>query len=115
MKDATEPTRAANQAVAAALPLDDPNDFTLASHGHMAGPPGAVLNEWGFPVWNLEDFAFVDGTAPGTVNPSLWRQGRLNNHGGLFGSPTASTRCAGSTSRTSRSSPATADGSSSIL
>jgi alkyl sulfatase BDS1-like metallo-beta-lactamase superfamily hydrolase len=84
VKDATDATRAANQAVAAALPLDDPDDFTLASRGHMAGPPGAVLNEWEFPVWNLEDFAFVDGAAPGTVNPSLWRQARLNNHGGLF-------------------------------
>ena len=84
MREATDATRAANQAVAAALPLDDPDDFTRASRGHMAAPPGAVLNAWGFPVWNLEDFAFVDGTAPGTVNPSLWRQAQLNNHGGLF-------------------------------
>src|SRR5437879_4170992 len=74
-KDATAATRDVNRAVAAALPPDGPSDFTRAA---------GVLNEWGFPVWNLEDFGFVDGAAPDTVNPSLWRQARLNNHGGLF-------------------------------
>jgi linear primary-alkylsulfatase len=36
-------------------------------------------------VWSLEPYGFMsDATAPATVNPSLWRQARLNMHHGLF-------------------------------
>jgi alkyl sulfatase BDS1-like metallo-beta-lactamase superfamily hydrolase len=35
-------------------------------------------------VWDYDAFAFVHGDAPTTVNPSLWRQARLNNQIGLF-------------------------------
>ncbi len=83
-KGATDATRAANAAVAAALPLGDQSDFARAAAGRIATPAGPVSNEWGFPVWDLGTFAFVDGAAPDTVNPSLWRQAQLNNHGGLF-------------------------------
>ena len=36
-------------------------------------------------VWSLEPYAFLSGAeAPPTVNPSLWRQSRLNMQHGLF-------------------------------
>ena len=35
-------------------------------------------------MWDFDAFQFVRGTAPATVNPSLWRQAILNNHIGLF-------------------------------
>ena len=84
-KPATEVTAAANAAVAAALPLDDPGDFDLATRGKLADPalrqiPGAL----GLPVWNHDAWAFLEDDPPPTVNPSLWRQARLNTVAGLF-------------------------------
>jgi alkyl sulfatase BDS1-like metallo-beta-lactamase superfamily hydrolase len=38
----------------------------------------------GSAVWNLSDYDFIHGDAPASVNPSLWRQERLNNIHGLF-------------------------------
>ena len=35
-------------------------------------------------IWDYDAFAFVQGQAPATVNPSLWRQALLNNQIGLF-------------------------------
>jgi alkyl sulfatase BDS1-like metallo-beta-lactamase superfamily hydrolase len=35
-------------------------------------------------VWDLDAYAFLDGEAPDTVNPSLWRQAQLNTAAGLF-------------------------------
>lgn len=32
----------------------------------------------------MEDYAFIEGDAPDSVNPSLWRQAKLNNINGLF-------------------------------
>ena len=80
-KDATDATGAANAAVAASLPLDDPTDRGLAERGRVATGsvrqipgPGVAGNV----VWDLDVFAFLDGEAPPTVNPSLWRQAQLN-------------------------------------
>lgn len=79
-KGATEATRAAHAAMAAALPSDDGSDFALAKRGFVgtiedAEVPGA---------WSQRPFAFLEGERPDTVNPSLWRQARLNAHHGLF-------------------------------
>lgn len=84
-KPATRATREANAAVAERLPLDDPQDFEFADRGFLGsrkepcihGADGGVL-------WDLERFRFVDGPAPDTVNPSLWRQAKLNARHGLF-------------------------------
>nr|WP_272211116.1 alkyl sulfatase dimerization domain-containing protein [Marinicella sp. W31]MDC2876998.1 alkyl sulfatase dimerization domain-containing protein [Marinicella sp. W31] len=38
----------------------------------------------GAPVWNQDQYGFLEGKAPATVNPSLWRQGQLNAINGLF-------------------------------
>jgi alkyl sulfatase BDS1-like metallo-beta-lactamase superfamily hydrolase len=38
----------------------------------------------GGTVWNANAYDFIDGPAPLSVNPSLWRQAGLNNRRGLF-------------------------------
>ena len=64
------------------------NDAADARRGLIAAPHGQVRNEAGQVLWDFDAFAFLNGptpdTAPDTVNPSLWRQARLNNQAGLF-------------------------------
>ncbi|HEY5725547.1 MAG TPA: alkyl sulfatase dimerization domain-containing protein, partial [Methylomirabilota bacterium] len=48
-------------------------------------PEVEIKNAQGRVVWSLRDYAFLEpAEAPPTVNPSLWRQARLNMHHGLF-------------------------------
>jgi alkyl sulfatase BDS1-like metallo-beta-lactamase superfamily hydrolase len=85
-RDAEPATRAANTAMAAMLPLSDTSDFEAARRGLIAPvPDGVVLSERGTVLWDLGEYAFIDGElAPATVNPSLWRMARLNMANGLF-------------------------------
>jgi alkyl sulfatase BDS1-like metallo-beta-lactamase superfamily hydrolase len=85
-KQATDHTIRANAAVADALPLDDSDDFERNERGLIATTDSLVLTNptTGAVVWDMDRFAFIDGDAPDTVNPSLWRQERLNNIHGLF-------------------------------
>jgi alkyl sulfatase BDS1-like metallo-beta-lactamase superfamily hydrolase len=85
-KDATPITEAHNRAVLDALPFGDTQDFEDARRGFLATLPEVeVRNDQGRVVWSLRDYAFLAGEqAPPTVNPSLWRQARLNMHHGLF-------------------------------
>lgn len=85
-RDAEAATRAANAAMAGALPFGDVRDFEAARRGLIAPvPDGAVRTAGGTTLWNLGEYAFVDGElAPATVNPSLWRLARLNMANGLF-------------------------------
>jgi len=85
-KDATAATRAAHAALAATLPADVESDFADARRGYIDTLPDArVTNAAGRAVWDLAPFAFeADPTPPDTVNPSLWRQARLNLIHGLF-------------------------------
>lgn len=84
----TAPTAAtieANAAVLAELDFTDHQDFEDASRGLIASDPGLVVeSESGEAVWNQPAYEFINGNAPGSVNPSLWRQARLNNIHGLF-------------------------------
>ncbi|MFC0242018.1 alkyl/aryl-sulfatase [Rhodopseudomonas telluris] len=85
--DAEPATRAANEAVAKALPLADRADFEDAQRGLIAPlPDGIVAGGAGAPpVWNLKPYDFLNGDqSAATVNPSLWRQARLNLANGLF-------------------------------
>ncbi len=53
--------------------------------GFLATLPDPVIrNANGDPVWNLDAYAFVDGPAPATVHPSLWRHMRYLKHHGLY-------------------------------
>ncbi|MDR6833210.1 MULTISPECIES: alkyl sulfatase dimerization domain-containing protein [unclassified Sphingopyxis] len=83
---ASEATRAAQAEIAARLPLDDPRDEANVLRGKLAEIPGGViLGKDGKTVWDRRPYAFLDvKTAPDTVNPSLWRQARLNAVHGLF-------------------------------
>ena len=85
-RDAEPATRAANAAMAAKLPFGEVADFEAARRGLIAPvPDGMVRAANGTVLWNLGEYAFIDGElAPATVNPSLWRMARLNLANGLF-------------------------------
>ena len=88
-KDASAATRAANDALAASLPFEDRRDFEEASRGLVAplSDGGVIKAADGRPVWDLSKFSsFIEegAEAPGTVNPSLWRQSQLVVKAGLY-------------------------------
>jgi alkyl sulfatase BDS1-like metallo-beta-lactamase superfamily hydrolase len=86
-KDATEATRRANVRLADSLPVDTGEDFADARRGFIGTIPDArIADTAGRVFWSMADFAFqTDGQdCPPTVNPSLWRQARLNAIHGLF-------------------------------
>ncbi|WP_296328276.1 alkyl sulfatase dimerization domain-containing protein [Reyranella sp.] len=72
--------------MAAKLPFADTADFAAAKRGLVATvPEGIVRTGGGTVLWNLGEYAFIEGElAPDTVNPSLWRIARLNLANGLF-------------------------------
>jgi alkyl sulfatase BDS1-like metallo-beta-lactamase superfamily hydrolase len=81
----TAATIAANAAVLGQLDFADRQDFEDASRGLIASDPALkVLASDGSEIWNQPAYDFIDGEAPGSVNPSLWRQAQLNNIHGLF-------------------------------
>ena len=82
---ATEFTIASNQRVAESLNLADQQDFEDATRGLIAeAPSDQIANSKGQIVWDASGYDFIRGKAPDTVNPSLWRQAKLNNIRGLF-------------------------------
>ncbi len=85
-KDATASTSAHNKSVETTLPFSNTQDFTDAQRGFIASlPEVTILNADGRVVWSLRDYAFLaQPEAPPTVNPSLWRQARLNLNNGLY-------------------------------
>ena len=82
--DASPATLAANAQVAQELKLDDPQDFEDAKHGLVARPTGQIRGARGDVLIDFDAFKFVDGKAPPTVNPSLWRHAVQNAQIGLF-------------------------------
>ena len=87
-REATPETAAMQREVLTGIGLDwaDQKDFEDASRGFIARlEPATVTTADGAPVWDLTSYAFLDAEeAPATVNPSLWRQARLNMEHGLF-------------------------------
>jgi alkyl sulfatase BDS1-like metallo-beta-lactamase superfamily hydrolase len=85
-KDASPSVIAQQQAVRNALPFADTADFDDAARGFLGTIEHArITSESGRTVWSLQPYGFLsDAAAPATVNPSLWRQSRLNMHHGLF-------------------------------
>lgn len=82
---ATGATRLANAQVAATLKLEDPRDFENATRGLLARIPEAIIRaDDGRIVWNAGSYDFLNGPAPETVNPSLWRHSQLDRIHGLF-------------------------------
>jgi alkyl sulfatase BDS1-like metallo-beta-lactamase superfamily hydrolase len=84
MTRATEATIRANREVLDTLPFDESSDFDLVERGFLAPLPDTVTTDDGGPVWDSRRFDLVEGDAPDTVNPSLWRQERLSGTSGLF-------------------------------
>jgi alkyl sulfatase BDS1-like metallo-beta-lactamase superfamily hydrolase len=84
-KPAEPAVKASNNAVLSKLPFDNQDDFKDVARGFIATLPDAlVTGPNGRVVWSQKDYAFLEGTAPDTVNPSLWRQAQLNHRHGLF-------------------------------
>jgi len=82
--DATPTTLTANAQFAKDLKLDDPQDFEDAKRGFIAKPTGKLLAADGSVLYDYDAYQFIQGQAPDTVNPSLWRHARLNAEIGLF-------------------------------
>jgi alkyl sulfatase BDS1-like metallo-beta-lactamase superfamily hydrolase len=82
--DATPATRQAQAAVASALPLSQAQAFEDAARGLIARPQGQIRAEDGRVLIDFDAYRFVQGDAPPTVNPSLWRHAQLNAQIGLF-------------------------------
>ncbi len=81
----TTTTALHNNAVAASLPLADEQDFEDARRGLIGGAGEVVIKRAdGRTVSDSRDYAFEEGDAPASVNPSLWRQAKLNSIHGLF-------------------------------
>ena len=82
---ATDATRRTLQAAAEHLPMTDTQDFTDADYGFIArSVQRQVKAADGRVVWELDGYGFLDGPAPDTANPSLWRQGQLVSKDGLY-------------------------------
>lgn len=84
-KPASAATIAAQRAAAAALPAGDGRDAEFAAQGFIATRADPLIKSAdGRTVWNLDAYGFVDGQAPETVHPSLWRHMKLLRRHGLF-------------------------------
>ena len=82
---ATDATIFANAKVREELNLDDQTDFEDARRGLIAVPTALeVMGPEDSIVWDMPSYDFIQGEAPDTVNPSLWRQATLNNNHGLY-------------------------------
>lgn len=77
-------TQAANAQMAQDLKLDDPQDLADVQRGFIARPSGQIRSADGEVLLDFDAFRFVQGPAPATVNPSLWRHAILNAQVGLF-------------------------------
>lgn len=86
MKCAHPKTVDFHRLLATELAEDDGRDFEDARRGFIASTEHAeVLRADGFAIWSLRAYGFLENEEPApTVNPSLWRQARLNMHHGLF-------------------------------
>lgn len=86
--DQKQPTAAiagAHAAALAELPFDDVRDVADAERGFIgAMQPCVVRAADGRTVWDNDAYAFLDGDAPVSVHPSLWRQSTLAAKQGLF-------------------------------
>lgn len=84
-KPASTATRAAQEKTSATLPVENGTDAKLAARGFIATRSDPIIrDEDGKPVWNLDAYGWMDGEAPSSVNPSLWRHQKLLAKHGLY-------------------------------
>ena len=64
---------------------DDRKDFDFAERGFIATRKDPVImRDDGTVSFDLSSYGFLDGDAPETTNPSLWRQAKIITKHGLF-------------------------------
>lgn len=69
----------------ASLDFDDTQELEFAQRGLLAAPDSLeIKDKSGNVIWSQAAFAFLEGDAPGTANPSLWRNAQANHFYGLF-------------------------------
>lgn len=84
-KPPTDAIAAANRAHTATLPFADTRDFEDADRGFIAAmEPCVVTAADGRVVWDNDSYNFLNGDAPDSVHPSLWRQSQLCAKQGLY-------------------------------
>lgn len=67
------------------LPFHDTRDFDDADRGFIAAQSPCVIRAAdGRVVWDNDAYAFLNGPAPASVHPSLWRQSTLAAKQGLY-------------------------------
>lgn len=81
---ASEATALANARFGASLPQGESEDFAEAERGLVASDPDMSVKTPNGGTWSQSSFGFVQGDAPPSVNPSLWRQAKLNGNHGLY-------------------------------
>ncbi|MEW9673566.1 alkyl/aryl-sulfatase [Ammoniphilus sp. 3BR4] len=82
---ATSYTKKANEEVYESLNFEDRQDFEDAHRGHIAPLDFKIYKHDSDEVlWDMEMVEFLQGPAPETVNPSLWRNSQLQSIAGLF-------------------------------
>ncbi|MGD1256250.1 alkyl/aryl-sulfatase [Mycobacterium seoulense] len=68
-----------------ALPVHDDADFHDTDRGFIAAlSPCVIRAADGRVVWDNDAYSFLDGPAPTSVHPSLWRQSMLAAKQGLY-------------------------------
>ena len=84
-QDPTSAIIAAHAELIARLPFEDDADFAAVEKGFIGTlEDPKILNADGEVVWDASTYDFIEGDAPNSVNPSLWRQSRLVAKHGLF-------------------------------
>ena len=83
---ATTHTIESNRSAGALINFDDDSDFERAQRGLIATHETGRIELDGRAVWDTasHDFLREGKSAPETVHPGLWRQGKLNAIHGLF-------------------------------
>jgi alkyl sulfatase BDS1-like metallo-beta-lactamase superfamily hydrolase len=81
---ASPSTQKENATFAQALATASGQDFEDAKRGLIARPTGTILAADGSVLRDFAAYDFLQGAAPDTVNPSLWRHAQLNANIGLY-------------------------------
>lgn len=84
-ESAADASKAALAEVQTLVDADDRVDFDFAERGFIATREDPVIrNREGRAVFDLSSYNFLEGPAPETANPSLWRQAQILTRHGLF-------------------------------
>ena len=84
-KPPTSLIASANAHHVSSLPFDDTADFADADRGFIGAlEPCVVTAADGRVVWDNDVYGFLEGDAPPSVHPSLWRQSKLCAKQGLY-------------------------------